>query len=67
VSDLPLEIPFADVRKALESLGIPVEHVMSVMFDTDAVIVEHRRADPLGRPTFGTVTTRIPYKRDKDR
>lgn len=67
MSNLPYEIHFDDVRAALEQLlGIPVERLLSVHFDLDEVVVEAiRYGDDDHARLFGTVTTRIPYNRDK--
>lgn len=64
---LPALIRFADVKAALEGLGIEVDHTLSVRFGVDEVTVERIRtlnngnALIAGRDSLATVTTTIGY------
>jgi len=67
MSDLPLVVDFDTVRDFLESIGIDPAQTREVHFGLDEMTVEQTRLDPIGRATFGTVTTTIPYKREGER
>ena len=68
MTELPTSIAFAEVERALGSLGISLTNVLRVDFGIDAVEVEAVRCDANGRylaagDNLATVTTVIGYDR----
>jgi hypothetical protein len=61
---LPITVPYEDVKAALAALGIPTERLMDVQIAPKAITVTYRRVDDQGRSVaagdeLATVVTTI--------
>ena len=71
MAELPTQIPFADVKRALTDLGLPIDHTLSVTFGVGKVTIEQIRVAPDGRMIaagneLATITTVIGYTREDE-